>query len=1046
MLMLMRSDEGAGVDCEDPVVALACLDPELDAYKECPAACRDNGEEDNEDDVVKSGDIVVSISEGDGYVISKWATSYLDTIDFDASEDITVNSITLERFGYSTTASVNQVWLEDADGNEITNRKSMSSSKDSVTLNIKKDYNNFGKEAHVTIGMTTAGGSAEDLGKSIGFKVVDMESSAKNVDLPTKDANLYDIIDYDGSDVTVEFKGSNKEYNVKAGELYEVAKLRVRASNAAIELNGIVLTNDTNKYTSTTTNKSRDRVKTTFSTLDLGDFVDDVEVYADGKKVDAKYSIKRDELNLSFSEAVEVAINKAVDLSVKVSLKDFDDYGDGIRFILAEDSDLKAVESKTKAVIHIAAWDGKLVGKEYVFEGGKISLDSTKLSSPVKGAQWAEDVVFGKGNVTVWEEIIFDVEITPVFAAAFNWVAKDEKSIIGTKNAISDISLFVGKTEYSASYSNGVYTIKGVELDKDSELRFVADVEDNEAFNGAEIKFNINGTNLFKMAGVKYQSNNNSAEDNVVWNISLYNVKVEVADGDLRNDLTSKTIQFKAWEGTVSKNIFEGTYKVSEKDVTLKSVALVYKSQEWPVDATSKTDATYNVYIDDTLVATLETKDILASTSTDSVIKNAATDLSKDIEISADKSVKVVVEAKVNADQTKDVNKTNQYSLYIFGEDENGVEAWTDKRETAKLKIVWNEDMTISTLSSMKKQDLVLTDSYQSLAKFVVKPVNGAATADLDSLEFTITDPAAGADKLAKGDFELYINNDLVKADFAYDTNVLKVTNINKEATKNGLTVELKSSKELVAGEYKTEIAKINDVVKGGDNTFTRLALPAIVRVVSQKQDGNRTNFVFDIQIDDDQNTSYISNLELGNDTHALANWAKDIDAWTDETYSVGWYSSDQKVTYIAYTLGATKYVITKAGVTPVVVTDPATRFDNYKDIFTVLNGTEDVQVYASNANGATAPNMDSLYNYAVTSVTLDKSTLSLTVWGADGLLTATVNPDNATDKTVTWTSSDDSKATVTNGTVHAVAAGTVTITATAGGKSATCTVTVSAS
>ena len=63
MLMLMRSDEGgAVVDCDDPVVALACLDPELDAYKDCPAACRDNGEEEEENKVVKSGDLAVTAS------------------------------------------------------------------------------------------------------------------------------------------------------------------------------------------------------------------------------------------------------------------------------------------------------------------------------------------------------------------------------------------------------------------------------------------------------------------------------------------------------------------------------------------------------------------------------------------------------------------------------------------------------------------------------------------------------------------------------------------------------------------------------------------------------------------------------------------------------------------------------------------------------------------------------------------------------------------------------------------------------------------------
>ena len=78
----------------------------------------------------------------------------------------------------------------------------------------------------------------------------------------------------------------------------------------------------------------------------------------------------------------------------------------------------------------------------------------------------------------------------------------------------------------------------------------------------------------------------------------------------------------------------------------------------------------------------------------------------------------------------------------------------------------------------------------------------------------------------------------------------------------------------------------------------------------------------------------------------------------------------------------------------------------------------------------------------AVENVTLSKTTLTLDV-GDEETLTATVTPDNATDKTVTWTTSDAAIATVNGGTVKAVAAGSATITAKAGEKSATCTVTV---
>ena len=80
----------------------------------------------------------------------------------------------------------------------------------------------------------------------------------------------------------------------------------------------------------------------------------------------------------------------------------------------------------------------------------------------------------------------------------------------------------------------------------------------------------------------------------------------------------------------------------------------------------------------------------------------------------------------------------------------------------------------------------------------------------------------------------------------------------------------------------------------------------------------------------------------------------------------------------------------------------------------------------------------------AVESVTLNKTELTLEV-GGEETLTATVAPDDATDKAITWSSDNTAVATVNNGKVTAVAAGTATITATADGKSATCTVTVNA-
>lgn len=77
-----------------------------------------------------------------------------------------------------------------------------------------------------------------------------------------------------------------------------------------------------------------------------------------------------------------------------------------------------------------------------------------------------------------------------------------------------------------------------------------------------------------------------------------------------------------------------------------------------------------------------------------------------------------------------------------------------------------------------------------------------------------------------------------------------------------------------------------------------------------------------------------------------------------------------------------------------------------------------------------------------VTGITLSETSLTLLI-DEEKTLTATVTPDNATDKTVTWSSDDESVASVSNGKVKGLAEGSATITAKAGNKTATCSVTV---
>ena len=109
--------------------------------------------------------------------------------------------------------------------------------------------------------------------------------------------------------------------------------------------------------------------------------------------------------------------------------------------------------------------------------------------------------------------------------------------------------------------------------------------------------------------------------------------------------------------------------------------------------------------------------------------------------------------------------------------------------------------------------------------------------------------------------------------------------------------------------------------------------------------------------------------------------------------------------------------------------------------------GTSTVTVKAENSAGSTSKDYTLNIKPATVSVTgvnLNKTSLPLTVGGTETLI-ATVKPDTATDKSVTWESSDSDVATVEDGTVTAKGAGeaTITVKTVDGGYTATCAVTV---
>ena len=383
MLMLQRSEgSDAGVDCDDPVVALACsLDTD-----ECPAACKANN--DKEETVVKSGDLAVTAKAAtDRKAIVTGAVSDLDTLTFKTSENVEITKIVLERYGYSTREDVATVSLEDDEGNVIAEGKSLNT-KDQVTLSIKKDYRKVDGTYNATIVLKTS--DTAKAGGTIGFKVIDVESSAKNLNVDNYSPYTYDMVNYDGATATIDAKGTAKNYNFVAGESYEVARFKVSAASSALTVKGFTLKNITTK-----------------GDVDVEKFLDKVTVMAGSDKVEGlKFNVnKSKELVISFDD-VEVAAKKNVTFVVSISFSDdFDDYARWIQYSIDKESNFNAVEKKTGARLTVKLPTNPTTDwVDHQFNGSKIRLTNVKTSN-VEAAAGSEGVVVAEGSIALNETV-----------------------------------------------------------------------------------------------------------------------------------------------------------------------------------------------------------------------------------------------------------------------------------------------------------------------------------------------------------------------------------------------------------------------------------------------------------------------------------------------------------------------------------------------------------------------------------------------------------------------------------------------------------------
>jgi uncharacterized protein YjdB len=196
---------------------------------------------------------------------------------------------------------------------------------------------------------------------------------------------------------------------------------------------------------------------------------------------------------------------------------------------------------------------------------------------------------------------------------------------------------------------------------------------------------------------------------------------------------------------------------------------------------------------------------------------------------------------------------------------------------------------------------------------------------------------------------------------------------------------------------------------------------PGTANITVSTNDGNK-NTTCAVTVYDPANYVAVTSVSVSPATLSLvvgnsATLTATVSPATATVKTVEWSSSNTAVATVS------NYGVTTIGVGTATIT--ATTTDGNKTATCAVTVTPNTTV-------------------AVESVSVSPTSLSLPV-GSRGTLTETVLPANATNKTVTWSSSNTAIATVNADTVTAVAAGTATITVKTvdGNKTATCAVTV---
>ena len=720
--MLQRAAEGgAWVDCEDEMVQLACA-MESD---ECPAACReDASDEKDPDEKVKSGDLSVKATANNGGVILADGVSDLDTLTFKTSEEVEITKVVLERYGYSKNENVKRIWLEDDNGTVISNEATSLNSRAQATLTLKKDYRNVDGALNATIvfegGDGTNGTVKPNAWNTIWFKVVDVTSTAKNVDLENYSPYTYSVVDYDWADLIFTNRYADKTYNWEAGEFYEVAKFKLKApSDSAVEVKSFTLT---------------DSLK---NKIEYDEYLEDVNVTVAGKEVKSSWSVnKDDELVINLSD-VELAAKDNSEFVVSIKLADgFDNMGESVNFYIASSSDISATDTKTNSRVLVKVlnteWNAVTydntnlaVGEKWYtvkFEGGKVKISSTKLGN-IEASEDSTDIVIAQWEITTYQTIKADKGVVKVTVTNVPTSAKVVKAM----------RLEIAGDEYEGSFdsTNNTFSFPSIDVDRSWKIRILVDTVETSSETAPYATFKIVGLkddpSTVAIDWFYYEDSKTAAD--VAGSLNISRITLTASKATLTNTMSSDEVEFKAWENSDEVTILKGTYTAKKRDTYLSDFALTGVEGAW----SNAHKMTVYLYINWEAVADGDLK-----------YNNSiwtAGDSFSNVLVKAGETAQIELKAQVEAGEIE--NNVNfvpekRLTLTVWWEDENwNRPSGTADKYVAKVSVV--KKWTAEIESSAAKKTVLRRGSTDAIAEFIVKP-SGANSIDLESVSFTTSE------------------------------------------------------------------------------------------------------------------------------------------------------------------------------------------------------------------------------------------------------------------------------------------------------------------